>query len=362
MSNISNYNLYSDILKQGSGIAYTEAFNGIFYMLSQHEDDINHFHINSDIFNIVKDVNESDKIKFFNIEENPSYKAFQALIKNNFTFPTSSCTAMPNNRNSLYFGQKALVKNSRGYKQNMSIAQTHAVNDFDLWVKRLFKLKNNSYNFMHLNDHNKNKINVLLGSALRMIYYKNIASKDLNIFKPQKEIKTKIKINKKIKLEKNFDKDSFFISLPSYRMKNNKDLDALDTFIKFTYDNTNYQKLILLSGDNEHKDHCLKKWNIPTTEKYEEIKTRGSTHAKNPMHLHKSKSKPFDYIKDYLYIQETDAKFVHLWNYMENHSENLFNLYPFKEEKTLRLKYHNYQSFDVGARLVQDYKIIDYET
>ena len=145
-------------------------------------------------------------------------------------------------------------------------------------------------------------------------------------------------------------------------MKNNQDLDALDTFIKFTYDNTPYQKLILLSGDNDHKDHCLKKWNIPTTEKYNSMKTVGATHAKYPMQSHKSKSKPFDYIKDYLYIQETEAKFVHLWNYMETHSENLFKHYPFNEVKTLRLKYNSYQSFDVGAKLVQDYKIIDYET
>ena len=183
MSNISNYNLYSDILKQGSGITYTEAFNGIFYMLSQHEDDVNHFHIKSDIFNIVKDINESDKIKFFNIEENSSYKAFKSLTENKFTFPTCSSTMMPNKPDSLYFGQKALAKNDRGYKQNMSIAQTGAVNDFHRWVERLFKQKENGYSFMHLNDHDKNKVNIFLGSAMRMIYYKNISAKNLDGYK-----------------------------------------------------------------------------------------------------------------------------------------------------------------------------------
>lgn len=335
MSNTSNYNLFSQTIKEKYNTTYTETFNGIFYLLSQHQNRENHFHIKKEIYDLIR---ETNNLKLYNIEENKSFKAFRAL-RGEGSFPKTKIIKTP----PVKYDDSDLI-------------------DLNTYIKRLYKLSD--YNNLILNDYDENKVNVLIDLGIRILYYKNLLKDKIIHSNTNKEVKNKLYLKENIQLdeEKLFDNKHYFITPPAHRMNNRKDIDALDTLIKYIYDNTNYQKLVLISADNDWKEHCTKKWNIPSTEKYDRLKTRGATHRKEKNVLYKSKSKGKDLLKDYLYIQESNANYIHLWSFIQKHKNHLFNQYPFNEERILRVRYDTFHQFDTGALLLKQNKIINYET
>jgi len=337
--NTSTYNLFSQTIKRKSNTTFTEVLNGIFLLLSQYEDRLNYFHIKKDYGFEIFDNGENHIFK--NIDENIKFKTLEKVFYN-------LDTSHPRD---IVINKVPILKPSL---QNLK--------NFNNYIKIVFQLKD--LNNLILNPYSEDS-SVLIDICVKRLFHDILYKTDKIIhYNENKLCKNKLKLKKPIKIDhekvKLFDKSHCFFHVPTHRTKNGSDIKALDVLIRYMLDNTPYQKLIIISGDNDYKNYCWKKYKIHTTEKYTQIETTNLLHDNNENFISKNKSNLSSLIKDYLYIQESEAGYIHL--------RNLFLKYPdilkdeiFKEEK-LKFWYTTFFGFDVGPMILKNKKVINYET
>jgi len=286
---------------------FTTVICGMIYLLKYHNNENHRFFVENVFLNMFENTNN---YKLCNIENNKTY----ITLKN---FYQKLNTAYP----------------KKDTLEDYIFKITNNNNGFPNWPKRMF----------HFVDKEK------------IIYdFKN-------------DLKNKLKLKSKINLDEeklnSFDDKHYFLHIPSHTLKNEYDIKALDAFIREIYEKTPYQNLILLSGSNKHKKYCKDKFNIKTTHYYEELETKGVSHEKHDSFVSKTKGNLNSLMTDFLYIQESKAKYISL-HHLTSINKNLLNNPIFLKQRIKEKIYVRNMpaAFDVAGMLVKENKPFEYET
>ena len=332
------YNVLLQSIQQSSNFNCSPSLNSILFLLSEYNNKKNYFYIKENTgFQIFKD---SENCYFKNLDKNVNFKSLERYNQSiNKNYPEN-----------LKF-QKVPIKEKYIGEGN---------ENFKNYVERVLGYK--QFDNLVINE-NKNDCKVMLEDGLKRIFFDTIYEKNKIVhYNSNKEVKNKLRLRVDVNLKKekieSFSANHFFINVPTHRTKDGSDIKALDHLIKYIYDNTDYQKLILIGGDNDYKNYCWKNFKIPTTEKYEVIKTQNFLHKNNDNFISKNKSSAIDMIKDYLYIQESKAGYIHFSNFILKHPKVLDKI----NDDRIRYYYKFFACFDIGPILLKRNKLIYYET
>jgi len=340
MSNTINYNTFIQTVKRKGNLSPTEVLLGIF-LLTLLSKSNKTFYIKENCgYNIFENTETST---FFNIDKNTKYKILEKVYGNalNKSYPSWISGGNPG---------------STSYRCSYEIGDgSKSENIFSLnYYNEIEKSKIKNLK-QYVKDITQNEIqleNVITDRTSSIIAYQYLKDKNKIVYNKTNSLKNtlKIKLNLNIDEEKItlFDDKHYFIALPSFSNKDKSHFEFIDKFIKLLYEKTPYQNLILLSGSNEDKIYCHKKYNIKTTEHYDEIKKEFKTGEI------KSKSNFKNILKDILYVQESNAAFIHLEPLIKKYWNELN--YDFK----IRKQWYKPKSFDLCCLLAKENNILNY--
>lgn len=268
---------------------YTDFMIGLIMLNQYYKKYRKTFYIKEDI----SDVFENKKCDFYNIESNNYYKLFYKMrinaVKNAREDPMHRDDTMLKN---LYI--KRLAK-----KENIN----------DMYVNGLQKgdnfLLDNTVKFYYLDKHDK-----------CFLHYNDNKSKTKN----DSSLKIKIKTPYVDEKTKEFTKDKWFITLPTFRINEKEDIKMLDIFCEFITKEKDYKNIILISGSNEYKDHFCSKFNFETTHIYDDgFTSKKLGYRKQEAGFTcKEKGSLESVLADSLYIQNSEAgyiDFMQVYNY-----------------------------------------------
>lgn len=275
---------------------YTDFLIGLI-MLTQHYDQYNKtFYIKSDISNIFK----NKKCTFYNIEDNNSYK----LLRDLRLKAVKGIREDPMHRDDNYLKKLFIERVTKDKDVN------------DMYVKGLIKGKNflldNTVKFYYLQKHDDGKL-----------HYKDSANKTRN----EKSVGLmNIETQNTDSTLDNFTTDKYFINLPTFRIKNDEDIKMLDIFCSFLINETQYKKLILISGSNPYKEHFCNKFDIETTHLYEDgfsSKKLGFRKTEAGF-TSKDKGSLASLLTDCIYIQNSPASYIDFMQVYNTYRDELF--------------------------------------
>lgn len=253
------------------------------------------FYIKGDIANAF----ENKKCIFNNIEENNSYKLLR----------------------------KIRLKAVEGIKED-------PMHRDDTYLKKLFierVTKVNNINDMYVNGIKGNK-NFLLDNTVKFYYLDNHSDSRLhysnNIKKSKDECSLKVKVNtiNDIGLTKKFSEEKYFITLPTFRIKQEEDIKMLDIFCNFLIKETQYKNLILISGSNEYKNHFCNKFGMETTHFYDDGFSSEKLGFRKTEAGFKCKEKGSleSLMTDCMYIQNSPASYIDFMQVYNTFRDELF--------------------------------------
>jgi hypothetical protein len=323
----SKYNIFTETIRDQ--LTYTDAMMGILFLLCYTDTD-NKFYVNDSICNMFCD---TDYYTLKNIQNNASFKSI------------------------------SLIRNIRGENDNFPDKKNN--NEYNYYLNKLFGVYH--YNDLCYNQYDNLNHNVIFDTTIKEIFkntaydlqkifynnYNNIAS-DHKLILKNEIVLDHAKIKK-------FNINYYFINLPSYRLKDNHDIEVYDKIIDYIINHTPYKNLILISGDNTYKKYFYEKYGIITTEYYNQNDINISTKIKGNDTLYQYKSKgDFDsLITDYLYIQESSSGYIDFFALIRILKPKLEKILPKSNFVNWLFKGH-IQGIDVIAILLKTKKLIEY--
>lgn len=274
---------------------YTDFMIGLIMLTQYYKDYDKTFYIKGDIANAF----ENKKCIFNNIEENNSYKLLR----------------------------KIRLKAVEGIKED-------PMHRDDTYLKKLFierVTRVNNINDMYVNGVKGNR-NFLLDNTVKFYYLDNHSDSKLhysdNIKKSKDECSLKLKVNtiNDIKLAEKFSKEKYFITLPTFRIKQKEDIKMLDIFCDFLIKETQYKNLILISGSNEYKDHFCNKFGMETTHFYDDGFSSEKLGFRKTEAGFKCKEKGSleSLMTDCMYIQNSPASYIDFMQVYNTFRDELF--------------------------------------
>ena len=274
---------------------YTDFMIGLIMLTQYYKGYDKIFYIKGDIANAF----ENKKCIFNNIEENNSYKLLR----------------------------KIRLKAVEGIKED-------PMHRDDTYLKKLFierVTKVNNINDMYVNGIKGNK-NFLLDNTVKFYYLDNHSDSRLhysnNIKKSKDECSLKIKVNtiNDIELTKKFSEEKYFITLPTFRIKQEEDIKMLDIFCNFLIKETQYKNLILISGSNEYKNHFCNKFGMETTHFYDDGFSSEKLGFRKTEAGFKCKEKGSleSLMTDCMYIQNSPASYIDFMQVYNTFRDELF--------------------------------------
>lgn len=275
---------------------YTDFMIGLIMLARYYSNENKTFYIKKDIVDVFK----NKKFKFYNLENNPSYK----ILRNIRLKATKNLREDPMHRDDTNLKQ--------------------------LYINRI--TKDSNINDMYLNDYNNNVNNFLLDNTVKFYYLKKY-NKELHYYKNNKNKnidKDSLKVSLKLKIDNNkinsFDKEKYFITLPTFRIDNDIDKKMLSIFCDFLISETQYKKLILISGSNEYKKYFYDKFGIETTHSYDNGFTSKKVgyNKEKAGFIGKDKGSLESLLTDCFYIQESAASYIDFMQIYNSYKEELF--------------------------------------
>jgi hypothetical protein len=274
---------------------YTDFMIGLIMLTQYYKGYDKIFYIKGDIANAF----ENKKCIFNNIEENNSYKLLR----------------------------KIRLKAVEGIKED-------PMHRDDTYLKKLFierVTKVNNINDMYVNGIKGNK-NFLLDNTVKFYYLDNHSDSRLhysnNIKKSKDECSLKVKVNtiNDIELTKKFSEEKYFITLPTFRIKQEEDIKMLDIFCNFLIKETQYKNLILISGSNEYKNHFCNKFGMETTHFYDDGFSSEKLGFRKTEAGFKCKEKGSleSLMTDCMYIQNSPASYIDFMQVYNTFRDELF--------------------------------------
>jgi len=274
---------------------YTDFMIGLIMLTQYYKGYDKIFYIKGDIANAF----ENKKCIFNNIEENNSYKLLR----------------------------KIRLKAVEGIKED-------PMHRDDTYLKKLFierVTKVNNINDMYVNGIKGNK-NFLLDNTVKFYYLDNHSDSRLhysnNIKKSKDECSLKVKVNtiNDIGLTKKFSEEKYFITLPTFRIKQEEDIKMLDIFCNFLIKETQYKNLILISGSNEYKNHFCNKFGMETTHFYDDGFSSEKLGFRKTEAGFKCKEKGSleSLMTDCMYIQNSPASYIDFMQVYNTFRDELF--------------------------------------
>lgn len=274
---------------------YTDFMIGLIMLTQYYKGYDKIFYIKGDIANAF----ENKKCIFNNIEENNSYKLLR----------------------------KIRLKAVEGIKED-------PMHRDDTYLKKLFierVTKVNNINDMYVNGIKGNK-NFLLDNTVKFYYLDNHSDNRLhysnNIKKSKDECSLKVKVNtiNDIGLTKKFSEEKYFITLPTFRIKQEEDIKMLDIFCNFLIKETQYKNLILISGSNEYKNHFCNKFGMETTHFYDDGFSSEKLGFRKTEAGFKCKEKGSleSLMTDCMYIQNSPASYIDFMQVYNTFRDELF--------------------------------------
>ena len=274
---------------------YTDFMIGLIMLTQYYKGYDKIFYIKGDIANAF----ENKKCIFNNIEENNSYKLLR----------------------------KIRLKAVEGIKED-------PMHRDDTYLKKLFierVTKVNNINDMYVNGIKGNK-NFLLDNTVKFYYLDNHSDSRLhysnNIKKSKDECSLKVKVNtiNDIELTKKFSEEKYFITLPTFRIKQEEDIKMLDIFCNFLIKETQYKNLILISGSNEYKNHFCNKFGMETTHFYNDGFSSEKLGFRKTEAGFKCKEKGSleSLMTDCMYIQNSPASYIDFMQVYNTFRDELF--------------------------------------
>lgn len=274
---------------------YTDFMIGLIMLTQYYKDYDKTFYIKGDIANAF----ENKKCIFNNIEENNSYKLLR----------------------------KIRLKAVEGIKED-------PMHRDDTYLKKLFIeriTKASNINDMYVNGIKGNR-NFLLDNTVKFYYLDNYSDNKLhysnNIKKCKDEYSLKVKVNtiNDVELSKNFSEEKYFITLPTFRIKQEEDIKMLDIFCDFLIKETQYKNLILISGSNEYKNHFCNKFGMETTHFYDDGFSSEKLGFRKTEAGFKCKEKGSleSLMTDCMYIQNSPASYIDFMQVYNTFRDELF--------------------------------------
>mgnify|MGYP003325003303 CR=1 FL=1 len=210
---------------------YTDFMIGLIMLTQYYKEHKKIFYIKEDIANIFSNEN----CLFHNIENNNSYK----LLKNIRLKAVKGRRCDPMHRDDTYIKKLFIERITKDTDIN------------DMYIKDITNgsnfLLDNTVKFYYLNHYNDGELHYVNNNKKR----KNKSSIKID------NIKT---LNNK-KISEKFTEDKYFITLPTFRIKEKEDIKMLDIFCDYLIKETQYKNLILISGSNEYKNHFFSDFN-----------------------------------------------------------------------------------------------------
>jgi len=319
----SKYNIFTETIRDQ--LTYTDPMMGILFLLCYTNSD-NKFYVSD---NICDAFHNTDYYTMVNIQNNTSFKSMLSVYGEN-TFPN---------------------------KKNNS--------QYSYFLNKLFGI--NDYNDLRHNEYNELNHNVVFDTTIKEIFTKNEYDEKAIVYNNRNSVSSdhKLILKDQILLDdakiKIFNSNCYFINLPSYRLKDNHDIEVYDIIIEYIINHTQYKNLILISGDNTYKKHFYEKYGIITTEYYDQqdIKINAVMKRNNEMYQYKSKSGLNSLITDYLYIQESSANYIDFFQLITKLKLELTPILPKSNFVNWLFKGH-VQGIDIIAILLKTKKLIEY--
>ena len=275
---------------------YTDFMIGLIMLTQYYSQYKKIFYIKPDISSVFK----NKKCIFHNIEDNNSYK----LLRDLRLKAVKGIREDPMHRDDTYL-KKLFIER---------IVKDTGIND--MYIKGLIGDKNflldNTVKFYYLQNHDAGKLHYEDNTSKR----KNENSIGLM------NIKTQNMSN----ILDSFTADKYFINLPTFRIKNDEDIKMLDIFCSFLINETQYKKLILISGSNYYKEHFCNKFNMETTHLYEDgfsSKKLGFRKTEAGF-TSKDKGSLSSLLTDCKYIQNSPAGYIDFMQVYNTYRDELF--------------------------------------
>tara|TARA_R110002012_G_scaffold316330_1_gene531157 strand:- start:5139 stop:6116 length:978 start_codon:yes stop_codon:yes gene_type:complete len=273
---------------------YTDFMIGLIMLTHYFEKYQKTFYIKEDI----ADSFENKNCKFFNIEENNSYK----LLRKIRLKAVHNIKEDPMHRDDTYLKQLFIERVTKDCNIN------------DMYVNGLINGKNflldNTVKFYYLNEYNQNNL-----------HFDNNNNKKID----DRSIKTNIKTTNDSTAEK-FTKDKYFITLPTFRINGDEDKKMLDIFCDFLTKETQYKNLILISGSNDYKKYFCDKFGMDTTHLYDDGFTSEKLGFRKTEAGFKCKDKGSleSLMTDCFYIQNSPAGYIDFMQVYNTYRDELF--------------------------------------
>jgi hypothetical protein len=331
------YDTFVQTVKRKSNPSFTCVLNGIFLLTALTESK-KEFYVKKDTgYDIFK---SNKNFKFINIEKNKKFQCLNKVYAENLNQDYPSY---------IDGGNVSAYRSTHELGDGGRSKNIYSLNYYNDIIKR--KDENFKKYIRDVTEKEINSNNIITDRSSGLIHY-NLYGDDNIVYDKKSDLKNKLELKTKINLNEekiqSFDKNHYFICIPSFKMKNNEYFYYIDKLIRLIYEKTPYQNLILLSGSNEDKEYCFKKFNIKTTEHYDVIsKKKYNTGTKH-------KSNFSSIIKDILYVQNSHAKLLDL--------RSLIKLFINSSD----LQYHHVYkqwykpaSFNKCCVLAKEYNIID---
>lgn len=333
------YNTFVQTVKRKSNPSFTCVLNGILLLTALTESK-KEFYVKKDTgYDIFK---SNENFKFFNIEKNKKFQCLEKIYAENLNqdYPSYIDGGNVSSYRSTYeLGDGGRSKN------------VYSLNYYNDIIER--KNKNLKRYIKDVTEKEINLNNIITDRSSSIIHY-DLYGDDNIVYDRKRDLKNKLELKTKINLDEekvqSFDKNHYFISIPSFKMKNNEYFYYIDKLIRLIYEKTPYQNLILLSGSNEDKEYCFKKFNIKTTEHYNVISKKKYSAGT------KLKTNFSSILKDVLYVQKSQAKFIHLRSLIK-----LFETTPddLQYHQVYKQWYYKPGTFNYCCMLAKEYNIID---
>lgn len=277
-------------------VTYTDFMIGLIMLSKYYKDHNKTFYIKGDL----TDVFENKMFTFKNIENNNSYK----LIRDMRLKAVKGRKVDPMHRDDTYIKK--------------------------LFIERVTKVDN--INDMYINGMSDGS-NFLLDNTVKFYYLDNYNDNELHYINNTKKRKNKdsIKLNADIsvdtKLIKNFTKEKYFITLPTFRIDKDEDIKMLDIFCDFLIKETPYKDLILISGSNDYKSHFCNKFGMDTTHLYDGGFSSEKLGFRKTEAGFKCKEKGSleSLLTDCMYIQNSPASYIDFMSVYNTYRDELFN-------------------------------------